>query len=932
MGMTRQRKTYPAHTIHRRHRGLRLEPLESRTLLSATPTDNSFRLAIYADSTPIEIPAEVGVQADDSTESLFSIDDSGQIYLDTSNGQNLGDFFHIWQNHAGLAGNRADAVLTEDQLLGNIEENAHTVQMFVNGQVSTEFDNYVVQNGDEIVLIYGHNPVLSLNTNYGPIVIELFEDATPITVNNFLNYVNDGDYLNAFFHRSVENFVIQGGGYKTDSTRFTDAGPFTDVPADAPIQNEPGISNLRGTFAMAKRGGDPDSATSQFFVNLTDDHATSGGSLDTQNGGFTVFGQVLDMTTVDAIAALPIAHSNDSPFNELPLGPNDELVVIQTVAGQGALNGVKYYDENANGMYDNGDSPIAGVKIYVDLNNNGVHDAGEAWTESREDGSYRLQLPAGEYDVRSEVTAGNIVTYPPIDRTYRISVLIGREHFNLDFGERALSDPVHSDLGTVDFVMEHENDLATTRTYSFQTAHDGILTVEGLYATPPESIKLTLHDDQGNELAGSQIVDGSHRIDWETTAGVAYTVHVTDISGSFALRIANLIHKDGTTVTVHGTAEADDFLFSAEDSRNVTINGVRYAYANDEVSLVNFDADTGSDVVRVEGSPLAETLTATFEGTEAVPTMVFATNAGATQPFTVTATNYEQLLAWSRTGAADSALLEDSPGRDKGKMCADEDVAMARGMQGYQEFYRRTKLFEEVRLVGSNNPAEDSIVFYDTSKSDHFEANPQTAEYRLTTDNQRTYEAAGFTQMLARSNYKGDADTATFVDSSENDKFAARPGKASLYCLIEGNQFQVTAREFEEVNVDFLNGGYDKARLTDSLYSDHFVGKPTLSTYNGPGFSFNVQHAEEVSVSSLHDNASDTAELYDTAIDDLLRCGHDDENQSTAQLWTPDELGRMLYQLIGFDTIDAYGTTGTNTAEVEGVDFVQLHGSWEASG
>ena len=448
--------------LHRQTRGLRLEPLESRTLLTATATDDSFRLSIFVDAPDepgavlADIPADVGVASDDTTQALFTVDGTGEIYLDTPNGQKLGDFFDIWRNNAGVAGNKADAILTEDRLLGNAEEGDKTVQMFVNGQVSTEFDEYAVQDGDEIVLIYTDNPVLSINTNYGPIVVELFAEATPITVNNFLNYVNDGDYLNSFFHRSVEGFVIQGGGFTTNSTTFTDTDQFSNVQTDAAIENEPGISNLRGTIAMAKLGGDPDSATSQYFVNLTDNHATSGASLDTQNGGFTVFGQVLDMTAADAIADLTITAASDidttisasdaSLYGALPLGTNDQLVVVQSLTGQGTVSGIKYLDENRNGDYDSGEELLANVTVYVDADNDGVLDADETWAVTDTDGSYRLQVEAGTRVIRAELTSDRVITEPLPDQSYTVEVEIGRETADLDFGEIELSAPTGIDL------------------------------------------------------------------------------------------------------------------------------------------------------------------------------------------------------------------------------------------------------------------------------------------------------------------------------------------------------------------------------------------------------------------------------------------------------------------------------------------------------
>src|SRR5262249_47862851 len=152
----------------------------------------------------------------------------------------------------------------------------------------------------------------------------------PITVANFLNYVNSGRYFatdptthmlaSSFVHRSVPSFVVQGGGFvgTADPAHPNNAFP-SPVPAFSPIQNEPGISNKLGTIAMAKADGQPNSATSQWFINL----ANNGGppsNLDTQNGGFTVFGHVTGngMTTVNAIAAVP-RFNFGAPFDSLPL-------------------------------------------------------------------------------------------------------------------------------------------------------------------------------------------------------------------------------------------------------------------------------------------------------------------------------------------------------------------------------------------------------------------------------------------------------------------------------------------------------------------------------------------------------------------------------------------------------------------------------------
>ena len=168
-----------------------------------------------------------------------------------------------------------------------------------------------------------------LTTVLGNIDLALYDQETPVTVANFKNYIDSGRYFvtdpttgelaSSFIHRSVvvpDPFVIQGGGFLStvNPSDPVHALP-TSVTTFPAIMNEPGISNIRGTIAMAKLASDPDSATSQWFINLDDNLF-----LDTDNGGFTVFGRVIgdSLTVVDAIADLPIFNFG-SPFETLPL-------------------------------------------------------------------------------------------------------------------------------------------------------------------------------------------------------------------------------------------------------------------------------------------------------------------------------------------------------------------------------------------------------------------------------------------------------------------------------------------------------------------------------------------------------------------------------------------------------------------------------------
>jgi cyclophilin family peptidyl-prolyl cis-trans isomerase len=150
----------------------------------------------------------------------------------------------------------------------------------------------------------GGERVAQVNTVVGTFNIELLENDAPRNVANFLNYISAGRYQNTFIHRVVPGFVMQAGGY-------TATVPFTHIATFDPVQNEFKVPNIRGTVAMAKQGGNPNSATSEWFVNLADNRA----NLDNQNGGFTVFGRVIGtgMNVVDAIAALPRANIGLDP-------------------------------------------------------------------------------------------------------------------------------------------------------------------------------------------------------------------------------------------------------------------------------------------------------------------------------------------------------------------------------------------------------------------------------------------------------------------------------------------------------------------------------------------------------------------------------------------------------------------------------------------
>ena len=155
--------------------------------------------------------------------------------------------------------------------------------------------------------------MIKLITNHGDILIDLDADQAPLTAANFEQYVRDGHYDGTLFHRVIDGFMIQGGGYTSD---------FSEKPTRAPIQNEAknGLKNTAGTIAMA-RTNQPHSATSQFFINVSNN-----GFLDYpgQDGwGYCVFGRVVEgMEVVNAIKG--VATGNRHGHADVP---NEDVVI-----------------------------------------------------------------------------------------------------------------------------------------------------------------------------------------------------------------------------------------------------------------------------------------------------------------------------------------------------------------------------------------------------------------------------------------------------------------------------------------------------------------------------------------------------------------------------------------------------------------------------
>ena len=177
--------------------------------------------------------------------------------------------------------------------------------------------------------------IVEFQTSQGSFQVNLFDTTTPETVKNFLTYVDSEHYTNSVVHRVVADFIVQGGGYE-----FSGEWPLTPLVANTSVKNEPVYSNVKGTIAMAKQGGNVNSATNQWFFNLEN----NSDNLDRQNGGFTAFGQVigdgvlivekisnLTLCNSGGLEGIPMAIDNGQTCADMTAPGMDNFVVIEKI-------------------------------------------------------------------------------------------------------------------------------------------------------------------------------------------------------------------------------------------------------------------------------------------------------------------------------------------------------------------------------------------------------------------------------------------------------------------------------------------------------------------------------------------------------------------------------------------------------------------------
>ncbi|MDP7018380.1 MAG: tandem-95 repeat protein [Pirellulaceae bacterium] len=480
---------------------LRFEALEKRVLLAAD-------LATEPDQAAVQSVAE--------GEAISSLGDFAQALADSGTKFFGSVLCTVCDRQKALFGQPADQpdhieVLNPDGSLNAVGQaegiNATPTWEYPDGTRAEGFQSLdQLAEGSGVPL---PTNIAVLKTNFGDVELVLQPQAAPLTVDNFLNYANDGDYDDSFFHRLAAGFVLQGGGFVTTNETFTSTLQFASIPTDPPVVNEFNLSNVAATVSMAKLGNDPNSATSQFFFNLLNNSE----NLDNQNGGFSVFATVNDMTVVNTMASVGTLNAG-SPFDNLPISGDGRLLVINGVTGSGEIRGTVFGDDNVDGAQNGAEQGVAGATVFVDGNDNGNLDAGELSTTAAADGSYVITAGAGTHIVRQVLNANVAPTIS--DGRISVDVLIGRTTADVDFGEFTVPAVASLDLVNTSDTGPDDADNVTSRDNSapgnafdifIPSAFDGALV--RLFADNVQIAQATANSDVTISSGGSQTLSGN---------------------------------------------------------------------------------------------------------------------------------------------------------------------------------------------------------------------------------------------------------------------------------------------------------------------------------------------------------------------------------------------------------------------------------------
>ncbi|MEY2578316.1 MAG: hypothetical protein QOI49_1140 [Verrucomicrobiota bacterium] len=428
------------------------------------------------------------------------------------------------------------------------------------------------------------NDAVRFSTVLGDIDIALFGQQKPITVANFLKYVDQGHYFtkgqSSFVHRSIAGFVIQGGGWIGTTSAQNGAIQPTQVVPFSAIQNEPGISNKRGTIAMAQNGSDANSATSEWFINLAD-NGGSPNNLDIRSnnaGPYTVFGRVANNTisVVDAISALPTYNfynpsvPSTAAFKNFPLQNWNQVSPV--------------YPENLVSIPGISHLPVLSLSISTDSPSAALTISGtNLLVAGKSIGTAHVTVTATDLDgasVSQQFTV-NVIAAPgrPVNLSTRMQVGTGDNALIAGFimsgsapkrlAIRAMGPSTGLPGAIVDPTLELHNAGGTIATNdNWQTAANkqDIIDFGLAPGAPTESVILTTVPSDPNGMAYTAVMRGTFN-----TTGLG-VVEVYDLDGGPGSTLLNISTRG--QVGADPNALIGGFILGGSESKKILVRAI----------------------------------------------------------------------------------------------------------------------------------------------------------------------------------------------------------------------------------------------------------------------------------------------------------------------------------------------------------------------
>jgi hypothetical protein len=477
---------------------------------------------------------------------------------------------------------------------------------------------------------------------------------------------------------------------------------------------------------------------------------------------------------------------------------------------------------------------------------------------------------------------------------------------------------VLNDLGVVDF-RDDLTDLdpsAGDLWFLLTAAHDAFLTIE-LVGTGANAASASLFDATGNPLI--PLANGpSDGADYLVNADDTFYLRLSGTAADVGMRLTNLVSIDGSAVSVLGTDQDDAFEFELTGSYFVRINGTQYHIENvpGVPETVSFNGGLGTDSATFIGSAADETAQFFTGRGEFFSGSEFYDNTG----FFVDVTA-ENLIAHSG-GGRDVAKMYDSPGDDVFTSSPDMSSLVGPGYSHAVHGFYAAHGYATNRAGDDRSGGNDLAIMHDSAGNDKFKLDWADAQQFFGKLYGGSYYTRAKNFEIINADSAGGDDLAVAFGSPGNDEFFLKQGVGR----VANARTQVEFLGFNTV-IASAGAGYDIVYLEDSVGDDEMRGRSHKTTMIGPGYSITARYFDEV-YAEAKNGGYDRAKLHDTVADDILHARMVD-GKTWARLAVNGTTEDQLYEALGFEFVRAYATDGNDKVDrTEEFDWLLLDGDW----